>query len=111
MLTKRRGITLVLAVLITVVTVWTLSTPPAGAEGNGSRTWKISYNGALSLHEAAVPTRWAKPGTDLKITYKNKTLKVHAISGGCSCFDISDEGMNRLASTSVGVIKAEVTRL
>ena len=81
--------------------------PPAQAKG-GSRKWRASYNSALSLHEAAVP-RVYKPGTKLRVSYHHQSIIVKAVAGGCTCFDLSDEGFRALAgSTSAGVITVKV---
>lgn len=80
---------------------------PINAAPVKARTVTISYNAALSLHEAAMPARY-RVGSKYRITYKGKSVTVRAIYGGCTCLDISDEAMNRLASTGQGVIKALV---
>ena len=84
---------------------------PATANATEGRVWKVSYNAALSMHQAAVPLKFAHPGEWMKVSYHGKSVKVRAVSGSCTCYDISDEAMNKLASTSKGVIRASVTKL
>lgn len=113
----RRAVT---ALLIALALVASALTTPATA-GDGWRTVKhVTYNGALSLHEAAVPSGYATAGTKMKVEClkaahgcKNKTLTVHAVAGGCSCWDLSDEGINAIAKkgTSDGVIKARFRKV
>ena len=91
-------------IAVLVLSTLAFATPAQAGEG---RKWKISYNSALSLHEAAMPARF-KVGDKFKITYRQKSIIVTAIYGGCTCLDISDEAMNKLASTSKGIIKATV---
>lgn len=91
--------------LVMIVGMWIVATPASAVDG---RKFTITYNAALSKHEAAVPNKFAKPGDIMRITYRKQTLRVRAVYGGCTCFDISDEGMNELASTSQGVIRANV---
>ena len=93
-----------ITILLALVLACTIALP---AQAN-TRTVKVSYNSALSLHQAAMPARY-KVGHKYLITYKGKTLRVKAIYGGCTCLDISDEGMNFLASTSKGIIRAQVS--
>lgn len=81
---------------------------PATQAKGGSRKWRASYNSALSLHQAAVPKVY-KPGTKLRVSYGSKSITVKAVAGGCTCFDLSDEGFRALAgSTSAGVITVKV---
>jgi hypothetical protein len=101
----------IVVVLAVMLVLGITATSTATTRGGDGRKFKITYNAALSLHEAAVPTKFAKTGQKMKIFYKGKTLVVHAVAGGCKCFDISDEGMNKLASTSKGVITAKVKKV
>lgn len=101
-----------LIIAIGVVLLLAVLTVASKADGRRVhwRKWTVSYNSALSLHEAAVPAHYAHPGDHLVLKYHHRRLHVHAIAGGCTCFDISDEGMNQLASTGQGTIRAKVRR-
>ena len=98
-------VALVVAFLV-AVTLILLVTSNAQAASN-SRKVTISYNSALSLHQAAMPPRY-DVGDRFNITYRGRTLVVKAIPGSCKCLDISDEGMDYLASTGKGLIEATV---
>ena len=93
-----------ITILLALVLACTIALP---AQAATSRTWKVAYNSSLSLHECACPGTYDN-GDRLRITYKGKTLRVKVVDTG-PYFDISDEGMNFLASTSKGVIRAQVS--
>lgn len=76
-----------------------------------SHQWKATYNSALSLHEAAVPLKVYPVGTKIRLTYHHHSVWVRSISGGCTCFDISDEAFNVLSDTSQGVITVTAIKL
>ena len=101
-----------LAVVLLLSTLMVSALAPANAATKGNtRKWKATYNSALSLHEAAVPKVY-KVGTKLKVSYNGHSIWVRAINGGCTCFDLSDEGFKALAgSTSKGVITVTVKKL
>ena len=99
------------ATILVLLVAWTMTMGRADGSAT-TRTWTASYNSALSLREAAVPLQAYPVGARMRLTYHGKSLVVHSISGGCMCFDISDEAMRYLAgSTSIGIIRVKVTKL
>jgi len=79
------------------------------ASATGTRKWKASYNANLNGMTVAAPHAY-RVGQKIHVTYHGTTIVVHAVAGGCSCFDLSDEAFVKLAPLSKGVITVTADR-
>ncbi len=74
------AITFLLVATLMFLFCWGVLAAHGATRHDHGRKWRATYNSALSLHEAAVPSHYAHPGDKILLRYHHRKLIVHASS-------------------------------